>query len=57
VPLPAARIFAERFGLATSPVPIDLPDVDVSMLWHASYDHDPAHRWLRATIARLATEL
>jgi LysR family transcriptional regulator, mexEF-oprN operon transcriptional activator len=57
VPQPAARIFAERFGLATSPVPVVLPDVDVSMLWHASYDHDPAHRWLRGTVARLAAEL
>jgi LysR family transcriptional activator of mexEF-oprN operon len=57
VPLPAARIFAERFGLAMSPVPVDLPDIDVSMLWHGSYDHDPAHRWLRGTVARLAAEL
>ena len=57
VPQPAARLFAERFGLAASPVPLALPEVDVSMLWHASYDHDPAHRWLRGTIARLAAEL
>jgi LysR family transcriptional regulator, mexEF-oprN operon transcriptional activator len=57
VPQPAARLFAERFGLTTSPVPVGLPDFDVSMLWHASYDHDPAHRWLRGTVARLAAEL
>ncbi len=57
VPQPAARIFAERFGLATSPMPVALPDFDVSMLWHASYDHDPAHRWLRRTVACLAAEL
>ncbi len=48
-----ARLFAGRFGLATSPVPVALPDLDISMLWHASYDHDPAHRWLRGTVARL----
>ena len=57
VPQPAARIFAGRFGLAASPVPVALPGIDVSMLWHASYDHDPAHRWLRGTVARLAAEL
>ena len=57
VPQRPARIFAERFGLVASPVPVALPDFDVSMLWHASYDHDPAHRWLRGTIARLAAEL
>jgi LysR family transcriptional regulator, mexEF-oprN operon transcriptional activator len=56
VPQPAARVFAGRFGLAASPVPVALPDFDVSMLWHASYDHDPAHRWLRGTVARLAGE-
>lgn len=56
VPQPAAGIFAERFGLAASPVPVALPGIDVSMLWHASYDHDPAHRWLRGTVARLAVE-
>lgn len=57
VPQRPARLFAGRFGLATSPVPVGLPDSDVSMLWHASYDHDPAHRWLRGTVARLAAEL
>jgi LysR family transcriptional regulator, mexEF-oprN operon transcriptional activator len=57
VPERPARLFAEQFGLATSPVPVPLPDSDVSMLWHASYDHDPAHRWLRGTVARLAAEL
>jgi len=57
VPQPAVRIFAERFGLAMSPVPVGLPDFNVSMLWHASYDHDPAHRWLRGTVARLAAEV
>ena len=57
VPLPAARLFAKRFGLAASPVPVALPEADVAMLWHASYDHDPAHRWLRGTIARLAADL
>lgn len=57
VPQPAARLFAERFGLVASPVPVALPEVDVAMLWHASYDHDPAHQWLRGTVARLAAEL
>ncbi|MBL27504.1 MAG: LysR family transcriptional regulator [Rhodospirillaceae bacterium] len=57
VPERPARIFAERFGLATCPVPVALPDADVSMIWHASYDWDPAHRWLRETVARLAVPL
>lgn len=54
VPERPARIFARQFGLTTSPVPLRLPDSDVSMLWHASYGPDPAHRWLRDTVGRLA---
>ena len=56
VPQRPALIFAERFGLMTSPVPVVLPDLTISMLWHASYDHDPAHQWLRGTVARLTAE-
>jgi DNA-binding transcriptional LysR family regulator len=56
LPERTARYFAERLGLVTSPVPVELPDFIVSMLWHASYDHDPAHRWLRQAVARLAAD-
>lgn len=48
--------FAGALGLTVSPVPVELEDVSMSMLWHASYDDDPAHRWLRATLVRLAAE-
>ena len=34
--------------------PVELPEVSVSLLWHASHDHDAGHRWLRRTIASLA---
>jgi DNA-binding transcriptional LysR family regulator len=51
-----ARFFADALGLALSPPPVDLPEISISLLWHASYDHDPAHMWLRQTIARLAVE-
>ncbi len=47
-----ARMFATELNLALSPVPIDLPEVTISMLWHASYDDDPGHTWLRNTIIR-----
>lgn len=33
-----------------------LPEVSVSLLWHATYDHDPGHAWLRRTVARVAAE-
>lgn len=49
-----ARIFAESLGLNLSVPPVALPELPISLLWHASYDHDPAHIWLRQTIARIA---
>ncbi|MGV7032476.1 LysR family transcriptional regulator [Methylobacterium symbioticum] len=51
-----ATYFAGALGLTVSPVPVDLEPVAVSMLWHASYDDDPAHRWLRQVLLRLAGE-
>jgi len=47
-----ARIFAKELNLALSRVPVDLPEVTISMLWHASYDDDPGHIWLRKAIVR-----
>jgi DNA-binding transcriptional LysR family regulator len=57
MPLRLARYFAEAFQLATSPAPVELPSLAVSLLWHASFDHDPGHIWLRQTIAAVAAEV
>ena len=51
-----ARSFARQLDLATSPVPVPLDDFAISMLWHSSYDGDPAHRWLREVLVRLGRE-
>jgi DNA-binding transcriptional LysR family regulator len=52
-----ARRFAAEFGLSLSPLPVELREVTVSLLWHASYDNDPAHTWLREQVVQLAAEL
>lgn len=52
-----ARLFAAEMGLSISPPPVELREVAVSLLWHASYDRDPAHQWLRQLIVRLVAEL
>ncbi|GJD53358.1 Nodulation protein D 2 [Methylobacterium crusticola] len=49
-----AHVFADALGLTVSPAPVALEDVAMSMLWHASYDADPAHRWLRTLLRRIA---
>ncbi len=51
-----ARYFAGAFGLSLSPPPVVLPQIPISLLWHASYDRDPAQMWLRQVIAQLAAE-
>jgi DNA-binding transcriptional LysR family regulator len=48
-----ALFFAGSMGLSVSPPPVDLPDIAISMMWHASSDADPANRWLRETIRTL----
>ncbi|MFO7477367.1 MAG: LysR family transcriptional regulator [Methyloceanibacter sp.] len=57
MPSRLARYFADTFGLATSPAPIELPTLTISLLWHASFDHDPGHMWLRQTVSGLASEV
>lgn len=57
MPARLARLFAAELGLSLSPVPVQLPEAFASLVWHASYDHDPAHAWLRGTVARVAAEV
>lgn len=52
-----ARSFARLLDLTTSPVPVPVKGFDVSMLWHASYDRDPAHRWMRDVFVRIARQI
>ena len=49
--------FAQRceapFGLVLSPHPAQLPDITISLVWHALLNKDPAHVWLRQLIVAL----
>jgi DNA-binding transcriptional LysR family regulator len=54
MPARLARLFAMELGLSLSPVPVQLPEPIASLVWHASYDHDPAHAWLRQTVVQVA---
>ena len=47
-----ATLFSKTLGLAVSPAPVVLEDMTTSMIWHASYDDDPAHKWLRDLVTR-----
>ncbi len=39
-----------RAGMHTFPLPLRLPEITVSLLWHPRLDADPAHRWLRRVV-------
>jgi len=38
------------------PAPVDLGSFPVEMAWHVRYQHDRAHRWLRALIGEIITD-
>jgi DNA-binding transcriptional LysR family regulator len=39
-----------RAGLFSFALPVVVPEVTVSLLWHPRLDADPAHRWLRQCV-------
>lgn len=39
-----------RAGMHSFPLPVLVPEVTVSLLWHPRMDADPAHRWLRGCL-------
>lgn len=54
-------LICRRLGLdprvKVVPSPVDLGTFPVEMAWHTRYRHDPAHRWLRATIGEVVAEV
>lgn len=40
--------------LAWQPLPVQVPDLRVDMLWHRRQQTSPAHTWLRQAVTRLA---
>ncbi len=53
VPEVLARYWHRQLGLHMSPVPVELPQFTVEMIWHAKRDADPALTWLRGLIEEL----
>lgn len=57
VPSRLARLVAPTFGLAIRPVPVQLPAVRETLIWHKRNDADPAHVWMRHYLHRIGAEL
>lgn len=44
-----------RAGLHSFELPMEIPQITISMLWHPRMDGDPAHRWLRGIVRDICT--
>ncbi|MBX9634267.1 MAG: LysR family transcriptional regulator, partial [Magnetospirillum sp.] len=48
--VPERHTLALRHGMHSFPLPVPMPELTVSLLWHPRLDADPAHRWLRSLV-------
>ncbi|CFR02041.1 MULTISPECIES: LysR family transcriptional regulator [Yersinia] len=48
--VPESHSLNLRRGMYSFPLPITVPNITVSMLWHPRMDADQAHRWLRQCV-------
>jgi DNA-binding transcriptional LysR family regulator len=53
----AARQLAATTSVRPYLIPAELPPLPISAGWHARYDADPAHRWLRSQLRAVASDL
>lgn len=51
-----AQRSAQHFGLRYVDHPLDLPDVQINLFWHARYHREPASQWMRALLFELFSE-
>jgi DNA-binding transcriptional LysR family regulator len=47
----------EPFHLTTSPHPAGIPDISISLVWHAKYNRDPGNMWLRQLFVELFSDI
>jgi LysR family transcriptional regulator, nod-box dependent transcriptional activator len=57
VPERLANQLRDVAGIRVLPPPAPLPELEETMYWSAVADNDPAHAWLRETIADIAGDL
>ena len=48
--VPDRHTRALRTGMQSFSLPVSMPEITVSLLWHPRLDADPAHRWLRECV-------
>lgn len=54
--VPERHTGALRAGMHSFPLPVAMPEVTVSLLWHPRLDADLAHRWLRGLVLEMIAQ-
>jgi DNA-binding transcriptional LysR family regulator len=57
LPTSVAQAFSSRLDLVVRPSPLDLPLLDVSILYHNASQDDASHRWIRQLVVQVAAGL
>ncbi|MEZ8387517.1 LysR substrate-binding domain-containing protein, partial [Vibrio splendidus] len=57
LPMSSVRCFSEKYDVKTLPLPFELEDLDMCMIWHPSRTNEPSHKWLRTKLKAAAKEL
>ncbi|GGN75937.1 LysR family transcriptional regulator [Streptomyces albiflavescens] len=57
VPSEVAQEASRVMPLAVLDIPLDLPLIPSGQAWHVRLDADPAHRWLRGALERVAARI
>lgn len=55
--VPERHTAALRAGMVSFALPMPVPEVTVSLLWHPRMDGDPVHRWLRECVREACARL
>jgi DNA-binding transcriptional LysR family regulator len=45
-----------RAGMHSFPLPVAMPEITISLLWHPRLDADAAHRWLRGCVREVCAQ-
>jgi DNA-binding transcriptional LysR family regulator len=57
LPISSVRCFSSKYNVKTLPLPFQLDNLDLCMIWHPSRTNEPSHKWLRSKIKAAAKSL
>jgi DNA-binding transcriptional LysR family regulator len=56
IPAALANQWQQSFTLHNSPLPLEVPPLEVALLWHQRHNSDTTLMWLAETIQQLISE-